>query len=322
MAGLGVLFGIVFAVSLLTGRYPAPGISSPLVLFETDAARQIFANLRLPRVITAAVLGASLAASGCTFQMLFRNPLVEPGFLGVTQGAAFGAAGAILFLPNVPGAVQISAVVFATVGLFLSYGVARRLRFGGWVIRMVISGIAVSALFASGLGILKYVADPLSELQEMTFWMLGGLAGTTWATTMMMLPLVVPSLLILFLLRWRLNILSLDDLTAHSLGTSPARERMLLLLAASAATAGVTAAAGIVGWVGLLVPHVARRYFGVEGNRALPSSLLLGAVMVLICDTIARSLFVYEIPLGILTSLLGASLFLSLLSSGQVRFRR
>ncbi|NBF41886.1 MAG: iron chelate uptake ABC transporter family permease subunit [Spirochaetes bacterium] len=320
-----LLFVLVFfslAISLLVGRFPAPGLSSPAALLATETSRAVFLHLRLPRVLTAALLGASLAASGCAFQMLFRNPLVEPGFLGVTQGAAFGAALAILVLPGVVGAVQISAVIFATAGLFLSYGVARRLRFGGWVIRMIISGIAVSALFASGLGILKYLADPMSQLQEMTFWMLGGLSGTTWGTTLMVLPLVAPALLILVLLRWRLSILSLDDLTAHSIGTSPARERLLLLVAASAATAGVTAAAGIIGWVGLLVPHVARRYFGVEGNRALPASLLLGAVMVVVCDTIARSLMVYEIPLGIITSLLGASLFLSLLSSGQVRFKR
>ncbi|MFO7781969.1 MAG: iron ABC transporter permease [Spirochaetia bacterium] len=319
---LFVLVLVALAISLLIGRYPAPGLSSPAALLGTETSRTIFLQLRLPRVLTAALLGASLAASGCAFQMLFRNPLVEPGFLGVTQGAAFGAALAILVLPGVVGAVQISAVVFATAGLFLSYGVARRLRFGGWVIRMVISGLAVSALFASGLGILKYLADPMSQLQEMTFWLLGGLSGTTWGTTLMVLPLVAPALLILVLLRWRLSILSLDDLTAHSIGTSPARERLLLLVAASAATAGVTAAAGIIGWVGLLVPHVARRYFGVEGNRALPASLLLGAVMVVVCDTIARSLMVYEIPLGIITSLLGASLFLSLLSSGQVRFKR
>ncbi len=319
---LFVLVLVALAISLLIGRYPAPGLSSPAALLGTETSRTIFLQLRLPRVLTAALLGASLAASGCAFQMLFRNPLVEPGFLGVTQGAAFGAALAILVLPGVVGAVQLSAVVFATAGLFLSYGVARRLRFGGWVIRMVISGLAVSALFASGLGILKYLADPMSQLQEMTFWLLGGLSGTTWGTTLMVLPLVAPALLILVLLRWRLSILSLDDLTAHSIGTSPARERLLLLVAASAATAGVTAAAGIIGWVGLLVPHVARRYFGVEGNRALPASLLLGAVMVVVCDTIARSLMVYEIPLGIITSLLGASLFLSLLSSGQVRFKR
>lgn len=317
-----LLFVILFLFSLLLGRYPRPGILDPAELLRDPLAFRVFRHLRLPRVLTAAILGASLAASGCAFQMLFKNPLVEPGFLGVTQGAAFGAAGAILLFPGLSGAVQLSAVLFSLVGLFLSYTVARRLPFGGWVIRMVISGLAVSALFASGVGILKYLADPVSQLQEMTFWMLGGLQGVTWAKTASLLPVTLPGLLLLHIFRWRLNLLSLDDLTAFSIGANPGRERMVLLLAASMATAGVTAIAGIVGWVGLLVPHVARRLYGAEGSRVLPGSLLLGAIMVLICDTVARAALVYEIPLGILTSFLGASLFLILLASGGVRFKR
>lgn len=319
LAGLSLL---LILLALSAGRYPNPGLLSPTELRADPLALGILLNLRLPRVVAALLLGAALAAAGLTFQMLFRNPLVEPGFLGVSQGAAFGSAAAILILPGIPGGVQASAVLFALAGLFLSYGVARRLRFGGWVIRMVISGLAVSALFSAGIGVLKYMADPLSQLQEMTFWMLGGLSGVTWGRVLLMLPLVLPSLVLLFLYRWRLNVLSLDDLTAHSLGTRPAGERMLLLIAASAATAGVTALAGIVSWVGLLIPHIARRLFGADGGRSLPASILLGAAMVLVCDTIARTLLVYEIPLGILTSLLGASLFLLLLSSGQVRFKR
>lgn len=322
VAPLLLLFLFLFLFSLLLGRYPQPGVLAPGTLIEDPLALRVFRHLRLPRVLSAALLGASLAGSGCAFQMLFKNPLVEPGFLGVTQGAAFGAAGAILFLPGVPGAVQFSAVIFSLLGLSLSYAVARRLPFGGWVIRMVISGLAVSALFASGVGILKYVADPVSQLQEMTFWMLGGLQGVTWAKTVSLLPVTLPGLLLLYLFRWRLNLLSLDDLTAFSIGANPSRERMFLLLAASMATAGVTAVAGIVGWVGLLVPHVARRLYGAEGSRVLPASLLLGAIMVMICDDVARTALVYEIPLGILTSLLGASLFLLLLASGGVRFKR
>lgn len=254
--------------------------------------------------------------------MLFRNPLVEPGFLGVSQGASFGAAGAILLLPGVTGAVQLSAVLFALIGLSLSYAVARRLAFGGWVIRMVISGLAVSALFSSGVGVLKYLADPLSQLPEMTFWMLGGLSGVTRNAALSSAAVALPGVLALLLYRWRLNLLSLDDRTAFSLGARPSRERALLLLAASMASAGVTAVAGIVGWVGLLVPHLARRLYGAEGSRALPASMLIGGVMVLICDGVARTAFASEIPLGILTSALGAALFLALLASGNVRFRR
>lgn len=317
-----VLFAALFAGSLLLGRYPRPGFASPVQILSNPVSFRVFSHLRLPRAITASLLGAALAAAGCTFQMLFKNPLVEPGFLGVTQGAAFGAALAILVVPSFSGGTQLFAVVFAVVGLSLSYGVARRLQFGGWVIRMVISGLSVSAFFAAGIGILKYIADPITQLQEITFWMLGGLQGATWNKTLTMLPITVPALVVLFVFRWRLNVLSLDDVTAFSSGTRPARERLLLLLAASMATAGVTAVAGIISWVGLLVPHVARALFGAEGSRVVPASLLLGAIMVLVCDGIARSVMVYEIPLGILTSLLGTALFLALLASGGVRFRR
>lgn len=312
----------VFAGSLLLGRYPQAGFTEPGRLLRDSLALRVVWRLRLPRVLAAVCLGSSLATAGCAFQMLFRNPLVEPGFLGVTQGAAFGAALAILTLPRVPGALQICAVVFALAGLALSYFSARKLKFGGWVIRMVISGLCVSALFAAGLGVLKYAADPLSELQEMTFWMLGGLGGITWGRLVGMAILSVPALLLLLLFRWRLNVLSLDDITAFSMGTNPARERLLLLLAASVATAGVTAAAGVVGWVGLLVPHVARRLFGVQGEHSVPASLFIGAILMMACDDAARSIFPYEIPLGILTSLLGAFLFLLLLTSGNVRFNR
>lgn len=322
LAVLGLAFIAVFALSLLLGRYPEAGLLAPSRIFSDELGARVFFRLRLPRVVTAALLGASLAGAGCAFQMLFKNPLVEPGFLGVTQGAALGAASAILFLPGVPGAVQVSAVVFALAGLSLSYAVARKIRFGGWVIRMVISGLAVSALFASGVGILKYVADPFSELQELTFWMLGGLQGITWADVIGLAPVTVPGLVLLYAYRWRLNLLSLDDLTAFSLGANPARQRLLLLFAASLATAGVTAVSGIVAWVGLLVPHLARRFFGAEGSRVLPASLLIGAIMVVVCDDIARSAAAFEFPLGILTSLLGAGLFLILLASGEVRFRR
>ena len=316
---LPVIGVLVFAGSLLLGRYPRAGFIGPVGLLQDPMAMRVVWLLRLPRVLAAVCLGASLATAGCAFQMLFRNPLVEPGFLGVTQGAAFGAALAILTFSRIPGAVQACAVLFAVAGVALSYYSARKLRFGGWGIRMVISGVCVSALFAAGLGVLKYAADPLSELQEMTFWMLGGLGGITWGRLAGMAFLAVPGLLLLLLFRWRFNVLSLDDLTAFSMGTNPARERLLLLGAASVAVAGVTAAAGVIGWVGLLVPHVARRLYGPQGEQSVPASLLLGSILTMVCDGAARSLFPYEIPLGILTSLLGALLFLLLLTSGGVR---
>ena len=311
-----------FCSPLLLGRYPQPGFISPADLLTDNLGLRIFLRLRIPRVLAASILGAGLAVGGAAFQMLFRNPLVEPGFLGVTQGAGFGAALAILLLPGVIGAVQVSAVLFALLGLILSYRVARHMHFGGWIIRMVISGLTVSALFTAAIGVLKYMADPLSQLQEMTFWMMGGLEGATWSKVLAMLATALPGIIVIMLFRWRINILSLDDITSFSIGANPARERLVLLAAASVVTAGVTAVAGIVGWVGLLVPHISRRIMGPEASAAIPASAFLGGVMVLICDDIARTLLVFEIPLGILTSLFGAGLFLSLLASGRVRFRR
>jgi iron complex transport system permease protein len=285
-------------------------------------ARQLVLNLRLPRVLTAVLLGMTLAACGTVLQMIFRNPLVEPGFLGVSQGAAFGAALAIIAL-GAPALVREGmAAFFACLGLALSYLVARRMRYGGWILRLVLSGIAVSALFSAGVGILKYLADPLTELPDLVFWMLGGLWGVTWTDLLYLLPPVLAGLLLIYLMRWRLNLLALDDDTGFSLGAAPGRERVLVLVAAVVATATVVSVAGIVGWIGLLVPHVSRRLTGANAQRAMPASLLLGGIFALVCDDLARTLLPGEIPLGILASLFGAVLFMTMMLSRNVRVQR
>ena len=317
-AGLAV----VFLISLLIGRYPQPGIAAPWQMAGDDLAMRLIWNLRLPRLLTALLLGASLSAAGAAFQMLFTNPLVEPGFLGVSQGAAFGAALAIIALGNVAWLVQGSAVLFAFLGLALSYFLARRVRFGGWVLRLVLAGIAVSAFFSSGVGILKFLADPLSQLPEITFWLLGGLWSIEWKDLLSILPLVLIGLYILYRMRWRLNLLSLEDEVAFSLGTTPQRERTLVLAAGVAATGAVISVSGIVGWVGLLVPHLARRIFGADGRYVIPASILLGAGFTVICDDIGRTLLAGEIPLGILTSLLGALAFMLLMMARKVQVQR
>ncbi len=317
-AGLAV----VFLLSLFIGRYPQPGIAAPWELAQDDLAMRLIWNLRLPRLLTALLLGASLSAAGAAFQMLFTNPLVEPGFLGVSQGAAFGAALAIIALGNVAWLVQGSAVVFAFLGLALSYFLARRVRFGGWVLRLVLAGIAVSAFFSSGVGILKFLADPMSQLPEITFWLLGGLWSIEWKDLLSILPLVLIGLYILFRMRWRLNLLSLEDEVAFSLGTTPQRERTLALAAGVAATAAVISVSGIVGWVGLLVPHLARRIFGADGRYVIPASILLGAGFTIVCDDLGRTILAGEIPLGILTSLLGALAFMVLMMARKVQVKR
>jgi iron complex transport system permease protein len=186
---------------------------------------------------------------------------------------------------------------------------ARRVRYGGWVLRLVLAGIAVSAFFTAGLGVLKYIADPLSQLQEITFWLLGGLWSITWKQFLTILPVVTTSLLIIWQMRWRLNVLSLGDETAFSLGLAPGRERALLLVAGVAATSAVISVAGMVSWVGLIIPHIARRIFGADSRYMIPASILIGGIFTILCDDLGRVLIAGEIPLGIITSLLGAAIF-------------
>jgi iron complex transport system permease protein len=319
---LAIFLLLVFVFSILLGRYPGPVLLSPERLQSDNLAQRLVFNLRLPRLLTALLLGMSLSAAGAIFQMIFGNPLVEPGFLGVSQGAAFGAALAIIFLGNSIWLVQISAAFFAFLGLAFSYIMARRVHFGGWVLRLILAGIAVAALFSSGLGVLKYIADPLSQLPDITFWLLGGLWSITWLQFLSILPAVAITLIIAYQMRWRLNLLSLNDETAFSLGTAPARERTILLTVAVIATAAVVSVSGMVSWVGLIIPHIARRLFGADSRFMLPASMLIGAIFTILCDDLARTLLPGEIPLGIFTSLIGAIIFIYLMLNQKVSFHQ
>jgi iron complex transport system permease protein len=316
---LSLLLLLAAAASLLLGRYPVPGLISIGGLLRDPLAGRLVLTLRLPRILAGILLGASLAAAGTVFQMIFANPLVEPGFLGVSQGAAFGAALCIVVFSASPAVVQAVALAFALAGLALSWLLARAFRFGGWILRLVLAGIAVSALFAAGIGALKLAADPVRQLPEITFWLLGGLWNVTWRDLLFLLPPVGAGLAVVWLLRWKLNVLSLDDRVAHSLGTAPERERLLLLLAATMATAAVVSVSGLVGWIGLMVPHAARRLVGTDARRALPAGMLMGALSILVCDDIARTVLPAEIPLGILTSLIGAVVFIVLMGTAGKR---
>jgi len=316
---LGLLLLLAAAASLLLGRYPVPGLISIGRLLRDPLAGRLVLTLRLPRILAGILLGASLAAAGTVFQMIFANPLVEPGFLGVSQGAAFGAALCIVVFSASPAVVQAVALAFALAGLALSWLLARAFRFGGGILRLVLAGIAVSALFAAGIGALKLAADPVRQLPEITFWLLGGLWNVTWRDLLFLLPPVGAGLAVVWLLRWKLNVLSLDDRVAHSLGTAPERERLLLLLAATMATAAVVSVSGLVGWIGLMVPHAARRLVGTDARRALPAGMLMGALSILVCDDIARTVLPAEIPLGILTSLVGAVVFILLMGTAGKR---
>jgi iron complex transport system permease protein len=312
---LTALVLLIVAASVFIGRYPAPFWMPPGLLAEDQLAHRLVMNLRLPRILTALMLGMTLSAAGSVLQMIFRNPLVEPGFLGVSQGAAFGAALSILWVSRHPVSIELASTVFGLLGLFASYWLSTRVRFGGWVLRLILSGIAVSALFSAGLGVLKYIADPMSELPEITFWLLGGLYRVTWRDFLYVLPFAAVGISTVWLMRWRLNLLCLNDETAYSLGASLALERLVILTAIVSATAALTAISGIIGWVGLIVPHIARRMAGASAEKAIPVAMLLGGGFTLASDNLARTLLAGEIPLGILTALIGALLFIYLMMS-------
>lgn len=313
---------LLFLLALFLGRYPETGFMNPKLLFTDPLAQKLVFNLRLPRLLTSLLLGMTLAGSGMVFQMIFSNPLVEPGFLGVSQGAAFGASVGIIFLSSSIWIIQGSAAFFAVTGLALSYFIAKRIRFGGWILRLILSGIAVSAVYSAGIGIMKYTADPMSQLPEITFWMLGGLWSISWREFSVVFPISSISLLLIYLMRWRLNILSLEDETAFSLGISPTRFRLIFLISATVATAALISVSGIINWVGLIIPHMARRLFKSDTSISLPAAMVLGGIFTIICDTLARIVFAGEIPLGIITSLLGAGLFIVLLLNKNIKVQK
>jgi iron complex transport system permease protein len=312
---LGLLALVVLILSVFMGRYPEPYWMPPSYLWRDALARRLVLHLRLPRVLTAFLMGMALSASGAVLQMIFRNPMVSPGFLGVSQGAAFGAAFSILFLGNSPLMIELSATFFALFGLVVSYLLAWRIRYGDWVLRLVLAGIVSSAFLSSGVGVLKYMADPLYELPDIVFWLMGGLWAITWRDLLYVLPVCVIGLAIVFLMRWRVNLLSLHDETSFSLGANLARERTLVLVASVAATAVVVAVGGLVSWVGLIVPHIARRLVGSDAQRVIPASMLIGGAFTLLCDDLARTLQAGEIPLGIITALAGAFTFVLIFAS-------
>ena len=311
--------GIFFA-TLLVGRYGG-GVGDALrALFSTDTSdvlHSLILRVRLPRALAALLVGANLAAAGAVLQGLFRNPLVDARILGVSSGAAFGASLAIL-LSGSALAVQTGAFAFALLAMACVLAIGWRV--GAAPLVLLLVGIAVSALFDSLLGLVKVVADPLSKLPSITYWLLGGLSGASWSTLAPLAALSVLGLGFLVLVRWRLNLLTLGDDEAASLGVRVRPLRAAMVVAASVLIAASVSQAGMIGWIGLVVPHVARAWVGPDHARLLPASAALGAAILLALDTVARTALPSEIPLGILTGLLGVPAFLFLLV-GYLRAR-
>jgi len=315
----------VFLAALFLGRYGIRIGDTVRVLLGLDGPSDVFRSLilrvRLPRVLAAACVGANLAVVGAGFQGLFRNPLVDSRILGVSSGAAFGAALALL-LTHEGIAVQMGAFAFAmiAIGLVMLIG----LRFGSSTLVLVIGGILVGALFNSLLGLIKYVADPLSTLPTITYWLLGGLNATQWSDLPALLATSVVGLSFFLALRWRLNVLTVSDAEATSLGLRVRFLRGAFVIVGALMVAASVSMAGTIGWIGLVVPHVARALTGPDYRTVIPSSAALGAVTVIVLDTVARTALPTEIPLGILTGLIGVPAFFLLLfrflrARGEIR---
>lgn len=306
---LMLIFLFVLFLSLLWGRYPRPGFADLRVLLNDEMAKNLLWNIRVPRILMAVMAGATLAGTGHVLQTVLGNPLVEPGLLGVSQGAAFGAALALLLGAAVSWPVFLSASFFGLAGFFFSWFLAKKIRYGGGILRLVLAGIVVSALFSSGLGILKYLADPRNELPEIVFWLMGGLSFASWDSVMRSAVPVLVSMSLMSAVRWRINLLALEDCSAFALGTHPGRERIIIITLSVIAVASITAMAGIISWVGLLIPHLARKLVGADTLHSLPLSMLIGSLFLLVCDDIARGMLIGEIPLGLISTLGGSIMF-------------
>lgn len=324
---LGLLALAVAALALgavLVGPYPVEpadlvsaasrlvsGDTSPLTQVET-----VLLSIRLPRVATALIVGAALSAAGAVYQGLFRNPLVSPDILGVSTGAGLGAAlGIFLSLPVI--AIQGFAFVGGAITVTLVYLVATAVRNHEPTLVLVLSGVVLGALASACISLLKILADPYDQLPAITFWLLGSLAGIQAGDLAGTLPAVIIGLVPLVLLRWRMNLMALGDEEAAALGVDPRRLRLLFVAAATLMTASVVAISGVIGWVGLVMPHIARLVVGPNFHRLLPAAMLMGAGYLLIVDTIARTLSETETPLGVLTAFVGAPVFIWLLATGR-----
>jgi iron complex transport system permease protein len=276
----------------------------------------VFGRVRLPRVAAGMLVGAALAGAGAAYQTLFRNPLVSPDILGVASGAGLGAVAGILLSLPVAG-IQGLAFVGGLTTVALVYLIAAALRGHDRTLVLVLGGVVVGALAGACISLVKILADPYDQLPAITFWLLGSLAGIKLADLAVAAPLVLVGLVPLVLFRWRIGVLSLGDDEARALGVDVAKLRAAVIAAATLMTASVVAISGVIGWIGLMIPHIARMLVGPNFSRLLPAAMLLGAAFMLVVDTTARSLARVETPLGILTAVLGAPFFLWLLARGK-----
>lgn len=303
----------VMVIALTCGRIDLSvnDVIQALFFNGNSFTTNIIYNLRLPRIIGAVVIGAALSVSGMAFQNLFQNPLVSPDLLGVSYGASAGAASAILLgLGN--SLIQLFSFAGGIIAVVLTLLIPFFTRKRGTLI-LVLSGIIISGFMQSIIGLLKYLADPDSQLQNIVYWQLGSIAKVDFSNLVSVLPTLVIGLIIIFIFRWHLTVLSLGDLTSFTQGINVVRDRIFIIIGATLLTSGSICLSGTIGWIGLIIPHIARILIGEDSHYSLPLSAILGAEFLLLIDTLARTLSSGEIPLSILTGFIGAPIFVYIL---------
>ena len=324
-------FFLVFFGSFWVGRYDVSPVQTLRILLDwllrslsrgalglsqTWQARQyaVVVNVRLPRVAAAALVGAALSTAGCAYQGMFRNPMVSPDLLGASTGAGFGAALGIL-LGLGYGMTTTLSFAFGLLAVILAYLISRVSKIQP-TLAMVLAGVMISSLFTSGTSFIKLVADTTDQLPAITYWLMGSLTSVKARDVNFAFWPVAIGLVPLWLLRWRVNLLTVSEAEARSMGVDTAYLRVAVVLCATLMTAGSVAISGMIGWVGLVIPHFGRMIFGQDYRRLIPASGLLGAVFLMVVDNLARTMTTSEVPLGILTSFVGAPVFLYLILSG------
>jgi iron complex transport system permease protein len=326
LLGACIALAVLALLALGSGRYPLSAADVAAVLWnrvtgsgDTGMSQAVVWQIRMPRVGVAMLVGAALAAAGTAYQHLFRNPLVAPDTLGVSSGAAVGAVLGI-FLGAGFVAIEAAAFIGGLAAVAVVMFIAARLSSHEPLVTLILTGIVVASLLGAAISLLKYLADPYNELPAITFWLMGSFAAASRQELASLLPAVALAIAVLVVLAWRVNLLALPEDEARALGVDTAKLRAVVIAAATLATSASVAVSGIVGWVGLVVPHMARLVVGPEFSRLLPVAALFGAAFMLAIDTLARTLTAIEVPPGILTAVIGTPVFIALLARPRRMF--
>ncbi len=320
---LVVIFTVVFFGSFMLGRYPvSPPELMKIVLSGIidipqswpDAAENVIFQIRLPRVLAAAIIGAALSLAGVSYQGMFQNPMVSPDILGASSGAGFGAALAILLGAGYMG-ISVAAFLFGLAAVMLAYGISRVSRINA-TLAMILAGMMIGSLFTSCTSFVKLVADTEQTLPAITYWLMGSLVSIKPQDVAFAIVPIIAGSVPLFLLKWRMNLLTVGEEEAQAMGINTRALRLVVIVCATLLTASSVAISGMIGWVGLVIPHFCRMIFGYDYRKIIPASALFGATFLMVVDNIARLATTAEIPLGILTSFVGAPIFVYLILKG------